>query len=45
MNIFIASIKAKAEAEAEAKKNKILSRPSGILLSLMRRLFSCTYLS
>jgi hypothetical protein len=36
MNIFIAFIKAKAEAKAEAKakKNIILSRRSGILLSL-----------
>jgi hypothetical protein len=32
MNIFIAFIKAKAEAKA--KKNTILSRPTGILLSL-----------
>jgi hypothetical protein len=34
MNIFIAFIKAKAEAKAKAKKNIILSRRSGILLSL-----------
>jgi hypothetical protein len=38
MNKFIAFIKAKAEAKA--KKNKTLSRRSGILLSLKWRLFN-----